>query len=179
MRIKKEVKVQAPIDQVWQLLGPNYAKAGDWASSVYASRGREGAPTIADAPVTGRVCETSVGPFTETLENYDPGSYQLSYSATGEKMPGFLRRLTNSWRLIPAGSGNTIVKMELQADIAFPFNVLMGWMMRMQFGNLLQNSIEEFKHFAETGQPHPRKRKVDSSQKAGAARAAMASLQTT
>lgn len=167
MKLALEVTANAPIDHVWEILGPNYTRAGDWARAVYASRPRAGVAKVEDAPAGGRVCQTSLGPFTETIETYDRGRYRIAYSATGEKMPGFVKSLVNSWQLTPAGSGRTLVRMELNADIAFPFNILMGWMMKMQFRSAL-------KHYAETGNPHPRKIKVDGSKKALSARQALA-----
>ena len=64
--------------------------------------------------------------------------------------------------------------MELNADIAFPFNILMGPMMKLQFGKVLREATEELKHYAETGKPHPRKVKADASKKAMKAREAFA-----
>jgi len=175
MKIVNSIRVRAPVEKVWDLLGPNYVRAGDWASSVYVSSVRPGRPEVSGAPCIGRVCETSLGPFTELITEYEPSKWTLAYQATGEKMPGFVRSLVNRWTLVPAGSGETDVQMELNADIAPPFNLLMGWMMRLQFNKVLSQAIEEFKHFAETGRPHARKAKIDSTKKAIAARqAAMA-----
>ena len=174
MKLALEITANAPIDRVWDILGPGYVNAGDWASAVYISHPRVGEAKVAGAPAAGRVCQTSLGPFTESIEEYDPINHRVAYSATGDKMPGFVKSLVNSWTLTPAGSGRTKVRMELNADIAFPFNVLMGWMMKMQFRGALKDSIEDLKHYAETGKPHPRKLKVDGSKKAAAARQAMA-----
>lgn len=171
MQIKNSILVNAPPDRVWDILGPNYVKAGDWASSVYVSGAREGQEKVPGAPAAGRVCETSLGPFTETIETYDPQRMHLAYSATGAKMPGFVKSLVNSWTVHPNGSAAR-VEMELNALIAFPFNILMGPMMKMQFKKVLKEATEELKHYAETGKPHPRKTKVDASTKATQARAA-------
>ncbi|WP_298975120.1 SRPBCC family protein [uncultured Roseobacter sp.] len=173
MKIKKTLTVNAPPDAVWDILGPNYVRAGDWASSVYVSGARPGTPKIAGAPAAGRTCETSLGPFTETIEAYDEARRHVAYSATGDKMPSFMKGLRNAWTVRPKG-GVSEVEMELNADIAFPFNILMAPMMKMQFGKVLREATEELKHYAETGKPHPRKLKADSSKKAVAARAATA-----
>ncbi|MEM1362569.1 MAG: SRPBCC family protein [Pseudomonadota bacterium] len=173
MKIKKTTVIHATPDQVWEILGPKYAHAGDWASSVYASGPRLDAPVLANAPVAGRVCQTSLGPFTETIEAYDAQRRHVSYSAAGEKMPGFVKRLTNSWT-VRAKGGASEVEMELNAKIAFPFNLLMGPLMRLQFARVLRDATQELKHYAETGTPHPRKVKVNGSQRAIEARAALA-----
>ena len=174
MRIVKTARINAPIERAWKIMGPNYARAGDWASSVYASGPRPEKPSIKGAPVYGRVCETSIGPATEALLEYDPENYKIVYDAHAEKMPGFVKGLKNSWQLTPDGPYGTNVHMTFEMNIAAPFNVLMGWMMRLQMGGLLGNAVEEFKHFVETGKPHPRKVKVDSSKEAIAARKAIA-----
>ncbi|MEO1222492.1 MAG: hypothetical protein AAFY42_14355, partial [Pseudomonadota bacterium] len=62
----------------------------------------------------------------------------------------------------------------LSANIAFPFNVMMGWMMKLQFNKAIKVSLEDLKHYAETGKPHARKIKADKSKKGVAARQAMA-----
>ncbi len=174
MRLANTTLINKPVADVWEVLGPGYERAGDWASSVYVSRARAGQPKVAAAPVAGRVCETSLGPFTETIEAYDPIARRIAYSATGEKMPGFVRSLVNTWELVPKGSDRTEVRMVLEADIAFPFSLLMGWMMKLQFRKVLRESLEEFRHYVETGRPHERKVKADASKKAAGARAAMA-----
>ena len=174
MKIARKLRVDAPPDRVWNILGPNYVRAGDWASSVYVSAARAGTPKVPGAPVAGRTCETSLGPFTETVEAYDADRRHVAYSATGDKMPGFMRGLRNSWTVRSAPGGGSEVEMELNADIAFPFNVLMGPMMKLQFGKVLKEATQELKHYAETGTPHPRKVKADRSKKGVAARAAAA-----
>lgn len=173
MKISRTINIDAPADRVWDILGPNYVNAGDWASSVYVSKARAGTPKVADAPVAGRVCQTSLGPFTETIEAFDESRRHVAYSATGDKMPGFVKRLVNSWTVNPSGHKST-VQMELSADIAFPFNILMGPMMKLQFGRVLRDATEELKYYAETGQPHARKVKLDASKKAVLAREAFA-----
>ena len=173
MKISKTIQINASVDDVWTILGPNYTQVGDWASSVYASGARAGIPKVADAPAAGRICQTSLGPFTETIETYDAERHHVAYTATGDKMPGFVKRLVNAWSVHPSGSGSR-VEMKLSAELAFPFNLLMGPMMRMQFSKVLQQATEELKHYAETGTPHPRKTKIDASKKAVEARAALA-----
>jgi len=173
MQLSISRQIDASLDKVWDIVGPNYTSAGDWASSVYISGARSGTPKVAGAPAAGRVCETSLGPFTETIEAYDSHSHMVSYSATGAKMPGFMKGLRNTWQLTPNGNG-TKASMTLNADIAFPMNILMGWMMKMQFKRALSETIDDLKVYAETGRPSPRKVKVDASKKAAAARQAMA-----
>ena len=91
MELKTQKQIDAPLEKVWDIIGPNYTSAGDWASSVYASGARPGTPKVADAPAAGRVCDTSLGPLTETIDTYDDARHMVSYSASGAKMPGFMK----------------------------------------------------------------------------------------
>ena len=161
MRLKRETLVDAPPEAVWQVLGPQYAEAYKWASSINISTGR-GSPTaehrIKGAPTNGRVCETDLGPFKEDIELYDEDARELAYSARGEKMPFFVKRLLNHWKVESDGSGGSRVIMELNVRLMFPFSILMALPMRLQLGGVLKNAHEELKHYVEHGgEPHPRK----------------------
>lgn len=172
MNIQKTVTVNASAERVWDILGPNYERAGDWASSVFVSRARPGTPAVAGAPVAGRTCETTLGPFTESVVDYDETRRRIAYSASGAKMPGFVRSLVNAWTVTPAGPDRATVTMELNADIAQPFRLAMGWVMRRQFDRVLGESIDDLKVYAETGRPSERKVRADRSKKGAAARRA-------
>ena len=172
MRITQTFDVQAPAEKVWDILGPNYTRAGDWASSVYASAPRAGTPQIAGAPAAGRTCETSLGPFTESIIAYDDERRHVAYVATGDKMPGFVKRLANAWTVQQVDPNASRVTMELTADIAQPFRTLMGWAMRRQFDAVLTESMDDFKVYVETGRPGARKAKADASKKGRTARRA-------
>ena len=170
MRINKTFPINASADTVWTILGPNYTRVSDWASNVYVSAPRGGAPQVADAPVAGRTCETSLGPFAETLIAYDEARRHIAYVATSDKLPGFVRRLTNAWTVAPMGPNASHVTMELSADIAQPFRPLMGWVMKRQFSTAITESVDDLRVYAETGEPSERKRKADGTKKARAAR---------
>ena len=161
MKIQLSRTVAASADRVWAILGPDYQNVGNWASDVYASKARPGVPSLSGAPVTGRICETSLGPFTETLEIYDPENRVIAYSATGDAMPGFMRGLRNQWTIRAKGDSQCIVETELTADISQPFAFLMGWMMKRKFQAAMTASMDDLKTFAETGRVSAKKAKTD------------------
>ena len=170
MKIDKTFEVNAPAAKVWDILGPNYTRAGDWASSVFVSAPRAGMPQIAGASAAGRTCETSLGPFTESIVAYDDERRHVAYTATGDKMPGFVRELKNAWTVDAIDANRSRVTMTLTADIKQPFRALMGWMMKRQFAKVLDEATDDLKVYAETGQPSPRKRKANATKQAVAAR---------
>ena len=163
MQIKQKFTVDTSADKVWEILGHNFGSVSDWASGVYASQGRNSGVALQNAPYSGRICETTVGPFDETLTRYDERNKVISYTAQGEKMPFFVKQLANTWTVTPLGNSKCQVEMCMQASLLPVFNILMGPMMRMQFSTLLKETTEELKYFAENGVPHTRK--IEAQQK--------------
>lgn len=150
MNINKQININAPIEKVWETIGINYTDVGKWASAVYHPSLRSG-KAVAGAPCYGRLCQTSLGPFTDALVAYDKSTHSLSYVAKGDKMPFFVKQLKASWKLTQNGSNKTITEMSFDCDIAFPFNVMMGWMMKMQFNKAISETMEDLQYYLETG----------------------------
>lgn len=157
MQIKQQVTINASADKVWDILGPQYGQVSDWISAVHVSKERKSVGAPRHAPVSGRVCETDLGPFKETVTRYDAGNRSLAYTAQGDKMPFFVKQMSNAWQITPLDDHNAKVEMCLEVSILPVFNLVMGPMMRMQMGGILKNAVEELKYYAETGMPHPRK----------------------
>ena len=172
MKIQRKVRVNAPADKAWAVIGPNFADVDEWASNVFISNAQGGANGPNGAPASGRVCETKQGSFDESIVAYDEGRRQIAYAVTGKSVPGFVRSIRVDWNIRPAGPNTFDVSMTMNADLAQPFAFLMGWMMKKQFGKAIDESLEEFGYYLEKGRVHPRKAKADQSKQAKKARAA-------
>lgn len=157
MKIKQQVTINTSADKVWKILGPQYETVSAWVSSVHLSQGHTGSLAPRNAPCSGRICETDLGPFKETIIHYNEGNMTLAYSAQGEKMPFFVKQLSNSWKVTPLNADSAKVDMCAEISIMPVFNLVMGPMMRLKMGKILKNAVEELKYYAEEGIPHPRK----------------------
>ena len=157
MQIKKQFTVNASADRLWEIMGSQFADVSYWASGIYASRSRNSGMTPQGASCSGRVCETTMGTFKEQILKYDEQSKTLSYDAKGEKMPFFVKQLENTWTFTPLIGGKCQVNMCMEASLLPVFNLIMGPIMRMQMGGVVNQVIEELSYFAENGSPHPRK----------------------
>ena len=157
MKIKHQLTIDTSADKVWEILGPQFEHVADWVSAVHISQIRNSGVGLPNAPSSGRVCETDLGPFKETIIRYDERNRILAYSAQGDKMPFFVKQLGNTWTVTPLSNNRARVEMCAEISLMPVFNLVMGPMMRMQMGGILKNAIEELKYFAETGAPHPRK----------------------
>lgn len=168
IEMKETANVSA--ERLWHIFGEAYPDIERWSSGVFASKPRPG-DGPGGAAFQGRICQTSFGKLTETVTSYDPTARRITYLVKGEKMPSFVKRMENNWEFSDAGDGRGQIKMRLNGDLAFPFSILMGWMMKIQLKKDLRRNIEELIHFAEKDQPHPRKIKVDGTTKAQKAKA--------
>jgi len=157
MQIKRQFTVDTSADTVWEILGQDFGRVADWASGVYVSQGNTSARVLPDAPYSGRVCETVIGRFNETITRYDERERVVSYIAKGEKMPFFVKQLSNHWTVTPLSDNQCRVDMCMEASLLPVFNLIMAPMMRMQFIGVIQKTTEELKYFAENNIPHPRK----------------------
>lgn len=157
MQIKQQVTINTSADKVWEILGPQYAYVSEWISAVQMSQSSDRGTVPQNAPCSGRVCETDLGPFKETIIRYDERNRSLAYSAQGDKMPFFVKQLSNAWKVTPLTNNSAKVEMCAEISILPVFNLVMGPMMRLQMGGILKNAVEELKYFAEEGVPHPRK----------------------
>ena len=157
MQIRQQLTVNTSADKVWDILGPQYEYVSEWISAVHMSQRRDNGAVPHNAPCSGRVCETDLGPFKETIIRYDERNRSIAYSAQGDKMPFFVKQLSNSWKVTPLDSNCARVDMCAEISILPVFNLVMGPMMRLQMGGILKNAVEELKYFAENGVPHPRK----------------------
>ncbi|MEM6725768.1 MAG: hypothetical protein AAF598_17135, partial [Bacteroidota bacterium] len=117
-------------------------------------------PIIDGASCDIRGCNLEgIGEIEEQLTAFDPSNYFLSYTVTNG-MPKLIRTAQNSWQLKALGTKKTQVYMKEEMETNGWLTKLMSPLMKMQFGKMLKNTVEEFKHYVETGKPHPRKIKA-------------------
>jgi len=156
MNFHKEIIINKPIAEVWEVLGPQFGEAHVWASGVYHSNSF-GEPVKQGATCSNRSCETSFGKITEDLRIMDNKNHILEYEVV-EGFPFFVETAINNWSLTEMGD-KTKVTMKTEVRTKGIFGAIMSPMMKMQMGGLLQNAIEDFKIYLETGQISDRKAK--------------------
>lgn len=160
MKISKTATIGASQADIWKVIALEYDRVDRWASAVSRSESAGKGSKLNGAPFNGRTCETSLGPFKESIVVYDENRGELGYEAQSAKMPFFVKGMRADWKLTPQSGGKTHVQMQLTVRLLPVFNVLMALPMRLQLSKVVGESLEECKHFVETGHPHPRKQKL-------------------
>lgn len=158
MQIRRESIVRAPAARVWRILGEEFMSVGRWAAPITSSC----AVTPEVAPTVGSTRACSIEPFGpfegeihERLVELDHERMVLAYTAV-RGMPGFVTRATNRWSVEHVDGDRCRVVTSATLDLAGPM-ALAACVVRWQLGRAGARVLEELRHYAEVGDPHPRK----------------------
>jgi len=169
--ISAQLRIDAPADRVWEVIGPGFARIGEWASVIPASAPvpapaagpgvTAGLPAAAaQAPVPGRVCTTGsrlLPQVTELLVAYDPAGRTLSYQASG--MPAFVTLARNTWTVIPDGERACLVSLDAQFEARGVPGLLARWVIALQSRRNARLLQADLRHYLSHGTPSPRKQR--------------------
>lgn len=164
MKRSESIEILASPKKVWSVAAGQFDKIERWSSGVKSSH-----PLPLDSEASpggslgycGRVCATPQGKTIEKFVEYDAERHAFTYEITGDAMPFFVKRATNTWTLSEIGPERTQLTMTVKMNTSGLFGVLMRPMMSLGMGKILRNNLEELKLFVETGQKHERKKKLD------------------
>jgi Polyketide cyclase / dehydrase and lipid transport len=165
-QLSTNLTIDAPAGQVWQIIGPGFARIGDWATNIPASAAIPAAgpacaaPTMAGAPVAGRACTTGVPlvpKITETLIAYDEASRALTYEARG--LPGFITTARSTWTITPAGERECFITVTAQLQTRGVLGLIGCWAILAQARLAARNLQADLRHYVKHGAPSPRKQR--------------------
>lgn len=159
--IKQELIIDASIDMAWLVLGPQFADAYKWASSIKHSEARDN-KSINGSTCSERGCNVKgIGDIKEKLLQYSEAEHSLSYQVY-EGMPKMVKYAVNNWKLISTPDGKTKLEMQIEMKTGGMMGKMMKGTMKRKMTKLSKEVAEEFKYFVETERPHPRKIKATS-----------------
>lgn len=155
MNINKEILVNRPITEVWDVLGNQFGDAYKWARGLDHSAAH-GEATLEGAVCSHRTCDVpGFGEVEEVIRKFDAKNHILAYEIT-KGFPGFISSGVNTWTLTEEGS-NTKVVMNLEMETKGLMGVIMGPMMKMKLNKLIAGVVADLKTYAETGAPSAQK----------------------
>ena len=156
MNFKRTILLDKPIEEAWELLGPRYGEACEWAPGVHGSAlvGK----TNAQGQPTHRACATDFGDIRERVTEYDPKNYSLAYTVV-EGFPGMIKEGKNRWSLRAVGPNQTELTMDMTIRTGGLMGTLMRPMMRGKLAKTADQAVAGFKEYLETGRPSRAKQK--------------------
>lgn len=160
MRVVVSTEIDLPADQTWHLAADRFGETGDWTSQLTSSY-------LADDTVgegATRVCRAGEKVREERITAYHPDQMRLTYTLLDP--PSWVRSVANTWSVGSLDPQRSTLTMEVALDVAWYLRPATP-LLRFGFRRLLRDVQEEFAHWAETGEPHPRKRKrsVDTAER--------------
>jgi hypothetical protein len=157
MELTAEIRVNAPADGAWHLVGTAFGDIARWAAPITAStldRDAAGEGAVRTCHVTG------FGPMgdmvvRERLLAFDGAARSLTYDAV-EGMPRFVRRATNTWTVEADGTRACVVRTRATVRLVWWMRLLAP-LMAARLRREATAVLEELAHMLETGLRHPRK----------------------
>lgn len=156
MEFIKQIIIDKPTNEVWEVLGNQFGQAHKWASGINHSESF-GEPKIKDAHCNNRACELPSGKIKEVIRQFDSNNHILEYEVI-EGFPFFVDTGINNWELEEL-DGKTKVRMHLEIKTKGFMGKIMGPMMKMQMNGLTKSVLIDFKTYVETGKPSDKKAK--------------------
>jgi carbon monoxide dehydrogenase subunit G len=158
VKLRGQTTIDAPPDHVWAIVAHRFDRIGEWASPIPDSRINSNANTATGAPVAGRICSTGLplfGHVAETIVDYSEVTRTLTYR--GEGMPRFVRDARNRWQVTELAGGGSRVTIEATLETRGVLARLFALPLRLQLNRQGRRMLADLKHYAETGEPSPKK----------------------
>ena len=154
MKFSKEIIINVSEDKVWNILGPEFANIGTWATAVSHSVANDELPSLNNSPVGGRLCNTNIGTVSEEFTAYDADKKTFSFAGIiGSKIYSSLISTTE----VTAKDENTSVVKITPHIVLKPLGLFMYPMVRKSLSRTIDGVLDDLKYFAENDTQSPRK----------------------
>ena len=151
MKSRFEIVMAIPAELAWVAAGEKFGETGQWTSFLDSSH-MEGAVEVGGY----RVCIDGKKTLTEQLTKFDPVNMVLEYELTGGRPP-ILKSAKNHWFVESLGPNRSKLVMIPTMEFKW-WAVFLKPVLLLSIRVILPKVLEEFKHWAETGEAHPRKK---------------------
>lgn len=153
LSVTASTEVNTPADTAWKIIGPEFLKIQDWGRGISRSWNNEAVQAAhAGAPAGGRFCDLGkFGIADERILHYSDAEREITWSATSDKLPGFLKNLQNALSVESTGANSCRVHSNITADLTGVGGLLLGGPIKGNFGKLLKGFVKDWKVYAETG----------------------------
>lgn len=152
MDVTQHIDIETNADHVWGILDGEFGDISTWAARMLESQGD---PSLGE--LGGRqVVTVEYGPATETLYIRDADERTLGYRVTGPSLPPPISDVRTEWRVgTTNGDGDgSRVSIRFMAEVDPPE---MALMLEETLRAGITPLLDELRHYAETGHPHPNK----------------------
>ena len=147
MEVSRQTTINVPASELWRILHDDFDKISHWAAPIKSS-----SPDPEVAVGDGRICDTTFGKNTEVITSRDKGNHTFTYEVTPEKVPFFLKGISNTWQINPIGDNQSEVSTTSEIVLSSSLETVAGSLMKKQMHKAFGEILEDLKHYAETGE---------------------------
>ena len=98
MKVKKEVIIEKKVEDVWEVMGNQFAQVDVWCSNFKTSK-PGGKAKFPGLDYSYRDTTTDRGQTIQELDSFDPAKHSLNYHIT-KGAPGIAKKASAVWSLI-------------------------------------------------------------------------------
>ena len=151
--IKQTIEVETSASKAWEVIGPNFLNIAEWGRGIHKSWDNEAAAkNFSDAPSGGRHCDVAgLGKLDEEILHYDAEKYEITWSASGEKLPGFISGLQNALVVEAIDENSCRATSNITANTSGLRGFLLAPIFKKNFSKVLGGFLHDWKTYAETG----------------------------
>jgi hypothetical protein len=165
MNTTKKITIDATGDKVWAVFAHDFDNAYKWMASIPKSFGKDNGKRYEGASSAGRVCELDGNPnglqASESFLAYDDEKKTCTVLIQFLNTPfGFpLVQNVAEFSLSEQGDNQSVVTFSVTSTLK-PLAFIIYPLIKLGFGAVVMQIIEELKFYVENGTPHPRKVKA-------------------
>jgi carbon monoxide dehydrogenase subunit G len=154
MKFSKKIVINAPAEQVWNVLGRDFENISKWATLVSNSEINTEAQVVNNSPVGGRLCNTSIGKISEEFTEYD--DHNMSFSFKGVITSIMFTSVISSNKVTAIDENTSEVTATPHIELTF-LGTLMSPLIKLQLSKAVSGGLEDLKYYVENGKPSPSK----------------------
>ena len=148
MEVTQDIEIAAAAEKVWSILDEQFGSIDAWAARMLDSRSDDDLGELGGR----QVVTVEYGPATETLYLRDASARALGYWVTGPSLPPPISQVQTEWRVAELDGATSLVQIRFVAVVDPPE---MQPMLEDTLRAGLTPLLEQLRHYAETGEPHP------------------------
>jgi hypothetical protein len=155
LHFEEELIIEKNIDEVWQVLGNQFAEVNIWSSNFKSSK-PGGEPKLPGLDYLHRATTTEKGENFQELDEFDPVNYSLSYHVS-RGVPGIAKSALGEWNLTQIENDQTRLNVHFILETKGLLGFILSPVISKKVGKSSAEIAEELKYYMENGKPHPRK----------------------
>ncbi len=155
MIVKEETIIGKSIEDVWEVIGNQFAEIDKWASLISHSE-VSGESNLPGVNYSVRSTKTTLGDTKQELTSFNPEKYSLSYRAI-EGTKSYIKSVDANWSLVKEDNNQTRMVLDVKMQTTGLIGVIITPLAKFKFRKLGIELLDDLKCYMENDKPSLRK----------------------